>query len=177
MAALVTALDAHAVADRLAANAGVFAALLGGVGDAQLRWKPEPAKWSRLEVLGHLADEEVDDFRARLDLTLHHAGEAWPAIDPEGWAVQGRYNEQDPAATLERFLGERRRSAAWLRGLSAPDLERSYQHPRAGTIRAGDLLASWLDHDWIHVRQLTRLHHQWLVERAKPYLTEYAGGF
>jgi hypothetical protein len=164
-------------AERLAANAVVFAALVDGVGAEQARWKPEPQKWSILEVTCHIADEEVEDFRRRLDLTLHHPGDPWPPIDPQAWATERRYNERELAAALERFLSERRESVEWLRGLAGVDLDLSYEHPRAGRLRAGDLLASWLDHDLIHIRQITRLHHQWLVERALPYRTEYAGGF
>jgi hypothetical protein len=170
-------LDVAAVADRLDANAQVFATLTVGVTPEQARWKPEPAKWSILEVVNHVADEEVEDFRRRLELTLFHAGEPWPPIDPEGWARSRRYNEQELGPSVARFLDERVHSVEWLRGLRAPDLKAGYQHPKAGLIRAGDLLASWLDHDLIHIRQITRLQHQWLVERARPYGTEYAGGF
>jgi hypothetical protein len=170
-------LDVGYVADRLEADAGAFEALVERVTPEQARWKPEPAKWSVLEVLSHVADEEVEDFRRRLDLTLHHPGEPWPPIDPEGWAKERRYNEGDLAETLRRFLEQRRSSVAWLRGLTAPDLARGYPHPKVGLVRAGDLLASWLDHDLIHIRQITRLHHQWLVGRARPFGTDYAGGF
>jgi hypothetical protein len=170
-------LDVHSAADRLEANAHVFGALVAHVTPEQARWKPEPGKWSVLEVVNHLGDEDAEDFRRRLDLTLHRPGERWPPNDPEAWARDRRYNERDLHESLSRFLSERRRSVEWLRGLPAPDLERAYDHPKVGPIRAGDLLASWLDHDLIHVRQITRLHHQWLVERARPYGTEYAGGF
>jgi hypothetical protein len=170
-------LELARVSDRLHANALVFAALVQHVPLEQARWKPESAKWSILEVICHLGDEEVEDFRRRLELTLFHPGEAWPAIDPEGWPRTRRYNERDLAEELDRFVSERERSVAWLRGLHSAELSRFYQHPQAGILHAGDLLASWLDHDLIHIRQITRLHHQWHVERARPYATEYAGGF
>jgi hypothetical protein len=170
-------LEIARVTDRLRANARVFAALVENVPLEQARWKPEPAKWSILEVVSHLADEEVDDFRHRLELTLYHPGEPWPPIDPEGWVKLHGYNDGSLVRALERFREERERSIAWLRGLRSPDLTRSYQHPTAGPIHAGDLLASWLDHDLIHIRQITRLHHEWHALRARPYGTEYAGGF
>ena len=177
MAPLVTELSAREAAARLAANASVFHGLLEGVSPAQARWKPTPEQWSILEVVNHLADEEGEDFFRRLDLTLHHPREPWPPIDPPRWAVERRYNERDLAASFGRWREARRRSVAWLEGLGAPDWERDYEHPVAGTLRAGDLLAAWLDHDLIHVRQVTRLHHQWLVRLADPFKTDYAGGF
>jgi hypothetical protein len=169
-------MDPLSSSERLEANALVFGSLLVGVEAEQASWKPTPEQWSMLEVVNHLADEEVEDFRRRLDLTLNRPGEPWPAIDPPGWAVERRYNERSLDESFARFVDERQHSVAWLRTLAAPEWERAYAHPR-GSIRAGDLLASWLDHDLIHIRQLTRLHHQWLVHQAEPYLTDYAGGF
>ena len=69
-------IDARAAADRLAANADAFAALVDGVSDEQARWQPEPTQWSILEVVNHLADEEVEDFRRRMETTLLHPGQA-----------------------------------------------------------------------------------------------------
>ena len=177
MAPLVSGLEPEGVAARLDANGRVFQALLEGVGPGQARWKPEPGKWALVEVVNHLADEEAEDFRRRLDLTLHRPGEPWPRIDPEGWAVERRYLERELAPSLERFLEERSRSLSWLKGLRAPALERAYRHPTLGSVSAGDLLASWLAHDLIHIRQITRLHHQWLGVQAAPYGTSYAGPF
>ena len=37
--------------------------LLEGVSEEQVKWKPQPEKWSILEVINHLYDEERDDFR------------------------------------------------------------------------------------------------------------------
>ncbi len=169
-------MDPRSAADRLEANARAFSALLSAVPDAQLRWRPAPGRWSMLEVLNHLGDEELEDFRMRLDLTLHAPGEAWPPIDPEGWVASRGYAERDPAESLERFLGERARSVTWLRALDAPDWERACERPFAGPPRAGDLLASWLEHDLLHLRQLLRLHHAYLVETSRPYDVAYAGG-
>jgi len=39
--------------------------LLEGVSEEQVKWKPQPEKWSILEVVNHLYDEERDDLQAR----------------------------------------------------------------------------------------------------------------
>ena len=160
---------------RLAASAEVLRALVDPVDAEQARWKPAPDAWSILEVVNHLADEEAEDFRARLDLLLHHPGQPWPPIDPEGWVTARDYAGRGLAASLDRFLAERRRSLDWLAGLDAPDWERAYPHPRAGPLSAGSLLASWVAHDLLHVRQLARLHHQYTAARAHPHPVAYAG--
>jgi hypothetical protein len=160
---------------RLRANADVFAALVVGVGEEQARWKPEPAQWSILEVVNHLADEEHEDFRTRLDLTLHRPDAEWPRIDPQKWVSERRYNERALGESMERFLARRRESLVWLGALVAPDWDRAHQHPRFGPIRAGDLMISWVAHDHIHIRQINRLQRDFLVASLPGDSPEYAG--
>ena len=159
---------------RLALNRGVFESLLRDVTAEQAAWKPSPEKWSMLEVVNHLYDEEREDFRARLELTLKDPTEPWPAIDPQDWVVARKYSERELASSLDNFLSEREKSLAWLNGLTAPRWEN--RHEVSGRVRtAGDLLASWLAHDFLHIRQLTRLHWQYIGVIAAPYETAYGG--
>ena len=157
---------------RLEAQAPVIAALVDQAAAEQARWKPSPQDWSILEVINHLGDEEREDFRARLDLTLHHPGAPVPPIDPQGWVTERAYNGRDPGESLARFLAERQRSLDWLRSLAAPDWSQPTARPG---LRAGDLLAAWVAHDLLHLRQLIELHYAWLAERAAPYAVDYAG--
>lgn len=167
-------MNPKAAAERLAANAQIFRHLLATVPAEQAVWKPAPEKWSLLEVINHLADEERLDFRQRLDLVLHHPGEPWPGIDPESWVHERQYNLRDLEESLEDFLAERRRSVEWLGNLVSVDLDAEYEHPR-GNLSAGDLLGSWLAHDLLHIRQMTRLHYDYLSQEAAPYAVGYAG--
>jgi hypothetical protein len=160
---------------RLSANAAVFENLLTDVDPAAMRWKPAPEAWSLLEIVNHLYDEERDDFRCRLEMTLRDPAQAWPKIDPPGWAVERRYNERDPAESLENFLSERQVSLTWLAGLGPVDWDITHQHPVIGPLRAGDLMASWLAHDLLHIRQMTQRHFQRLAATSAPYTTRYAG--
>jgi hypothetical protein len=148
--------------------------LAQGVDDDQARWRPDADSWSILEVICHLLDEERKDFRVRLDITLHKPDETWPGIDPAGWVTEHNYNEQVLAASLQAFQEEREASLAWLKRLEAPDWEASYEAPW-GTMRAGDLLASWVAHDLLHMRQLVELHWAYNEQEVLPYSTRYAG--
>jgi hypothetical protein len=161
---------------RLSDNRQVFESLLRNVVDEQARWKPAPHKWSMLEVVNHLSDEEREDFRQRLDLTLHKPGQAWPQIAPEQWVAQRRYNERRLDESFANFLAEREKSLIWLNELSAPNWELSYERP-TGVLTAGDLLASWLAHDFLHIRQLARLHWQYVGVVASPSQTAYGGSW
>ncbi len=164
--------------DRLACFPRVLQTLATGMSDADLRWKPGAEHWSVLEVFGHLAEEEARDFRPRLERTL--AGRAWDPIDPEGWAVAHRYNEASPAEVLAEFATRRERSVAWLAGLvgvGSVDWGCVHEHPVFGPIRAGDLLASWVDHDALHLRQIARRLHELAVRDAGEFSTLYAGAW
>jgi hypothetical protein len=160
--------------DRLAKNRGVFESLVRGVSVEQIRWKPSPDKWSMLEVINHLYDEEREDFRQRIDLVLADPKQSWPPIDPRNWVTTRGYNERDLDTSLNNFFAEREKSLAWLRQLLAPNWQNSNQGPN-GILAAGDLLASWLAHDFLHIRQLARLHWQYVGAISDPYQTTYGG--
>jgi hypothetical protein len=150
--------------------------LVEGVPVEQARWKPAPDAWSILEVINHLWDEEKEDFRVRLDITLHHPDQPWPPIDPGGWVTARQYNQREVSEAVEGFLEERQASLAWLESLAAPDWEASYEAP-FGTIRAGEIFAAWAAHDLLHMRQLVELHWGYTVRLASPYQAEYAGSW
>jgi hypothetical protein len=163
--------------DAMSRNRDRLHALVRDLPDDLVRWKPAPKTWSILEVMGHLLDEERRDFRVRLEHLLFKPGVAWPPIDPEGWVTEHGYNTQDPKATWRAFAEERETSLAWLRGLRDPDWEAFWEHPRAGKLRAGDIMASWLAHDYLHMRQLVHLHVLHAGTMATGYSTAYAGNW
>jgi hypothetical protein len=162
---------------RLIANAEALAALIRSATPEQVRWKPSPEEWSILEVTCHLHDEEREDFRPRVRLTLTDPAADWPPIDPAGWVTARNYNAQDSTEQLEAFLAERRASLDWLHGLQNPDWESKKMHPQLGSVTAGEMLWAWVAHDHLHLRQLNQLHWQWLATHAPPFSLEYAGGW
>ena len=128
-------MDATNMIESLRRLAQPLAALLENADEAQARWRPAPGKWSLLELAGHLLDEEREDFRLRLELTLRDPALDWPPIHPGRWVTERRYAERD----------------------------------------LGEVVAAWVAHDLLHLRQAARLHLLWLKEQAAPYLMEYAG--
>lgn len=160
---------------RLSRNAEFLSGLVSGVDREQARWKPDPESWSVLEVVNHLYDEERDDFRRRLDLTLHHPEEPWPGIDPEAWCVEREYNQRELGESEQRFRKEREESITWLETLKSPDWNRVHRHPRLGELRAGDILASWTVHDLLHGRQLIKLQYAYSQRQIGVFASRYAG--
>jgi hypothetical protein len=161
--------------EQLEAGVAALAGVTAGPTTAQAAWRAEPSQWSLLEIACHLLDEEREDFRIRLDFTLHRPGEPWPTIAPADWVLAHDYAGKEFGPTMEAFARERRRSLEWLCGLSRPDWDAAYTHPKLGLIRAGDLLASWCAHDVLHLRQMARWHWHRLQHAAGPFATAYAG--
>jgi hypothetical protein len=160
---------------RFRANAEAFERMLRGMDGEHATWTPEPGKWSVRDVVCHLVDEERFDFRVRLDYTLHKPGEAWPGFDPIAWVTEHDYAGKNLDEQLRVFLAERAKSIEWLGTLADPDLSMSYRHARLGVITAGSMLGSWLAHDYLHMRQISRLNYQYLAQWVAPHELNYAG--
>jgi len=162
---------------RLESNLEIFRGSLSAVERPQAQWKPAPDKWSLLEVINHLADEEVEDFRTRLQLLIENPNQDWPPIDPPRWALERRYQDRELQESIGRFERARRDSLSWLKGLPRIDWQTARLHPNFGMLRAGDLLHSWLAHDLIHIRQMNRLNYEYLSSQTDGYSISYAGNW
>lgn len=148
--------------------------LADGLTDEEVRWKPNPSSWSLLEVLNHLVDEEIHDFRRHLEHILNTPYQPWPEIDPQGWVTLRKYNQRNLVETLANFKTERIASIAWLKTLSNPNWD-TYVEFSWGNLSAGDMLASWVAHDVLHLRQLIELRYQLAANFSQPYSLDYAG--
>ncbi len=159
---------------QLSQNAERLHSLAADVSADQARRKPDADSWSILEVVCHLLDEERYDFRVRLSHILAGTPGDFPPIDPGGWVIARRYNEQDLAESLADFLAERQTSLAWLGALAEPDWDATNPVPW-GVISAGEMLAAWVAHDLLHLRQLVELHWFLATTHMAPHRPDYAG--
>ncbi len=155
-------------------STNVIRSLLAGITQEEACTKPSPDSWSMLELLGHLYDEEREDFREHLDFILHKPNKAWHRIDPGGWVTARKYNQQDLREMTEKFFAERSKSLDWLKGLSSADWDTSYTS-EFGTMTAGEMFASWVAHDNLALRQFVELRRARLENLTKPYSIAYAG--
>jgi DinB superfamily len=160
---------------RLTNQAEAIARLTEGVDDEQARWRPTAGEWSIVEVVNHLYDEEIEDFRIRLQNTLRDPNEEWTPNDPVRKVTARDYNGRQLPASLENFLDERTVSLEWLRGLHAAKWDNEHAIPGVGSLTAGDLLAAWVAHDLLHLRQLVELQFHYQRQLARPYSVDYAG--
>lgn len=148
--------------------------LAADVTEEASRWKPDPDSWSILEVLNHLVDEEVFDFRRHLEHMLFTPDQPWPEIDPQGWVTERAYNQRKLDETLRNFERERANSIRWLGELTQPNWDSKVSFDW-GDLTAGDMLVSWLTHDLLHIRQLVELRYQLTAANSLPFRVEYAG--
>jgi len=147
---------------QLARHRDVLSAMFIDLTPDEIRWKPAPERWCALEIICHLHDEEREDFRARLKHVLGTPEAPMPKIDPQVWVTERKYREQDFEATLEKFLQEREKSLAWLRGVTDAPWNNFYMHPTVGPVSCDLLLTNWVAHDLHHIRQLNNLRYQHL---------------
>jgi hypothetical protein len=161
--------DAKETARQLAGNAEAIRALLTNCSDAQARWKPDPESWSIQQLLEHLYNEERIDFRKHL--------REWDSAPlPEQYIPVADWRQ-----ALVRFLLEREASVAWLDALEWPDWGATKQFhfgpSETITFSAAEMLVSWVDHDYLHLRQIVALLHFWHEQQVAPYSVRYAGGW
>lgn len=160
----------------LSRNRSVFHSMLAGTTRNEFIWKPAADKWSLVEVLCHLVDEEREDFRARVSHSLQSSKEPLPPIDPVGWVQSRKYLDQNFDRKLEEFMDERRMSVEWLNQLESPVWENFIEHSALGKMTANRFLANWLAHDQIHIRQIVKIKRAYLSFVSGEDLT-YAGNW
>ena len=165
--------------EALGAGLKVILDLCDGVSEREMRFKPAKDRWSLLEVVNHLADEECEDFRTRLSHMIEDPSRDWPDIHPFDWVVSREYGKRDPAGSISRFRKEREKSLVWLGSFPEPDLSTVYAgtNKLGRTMHTGDIVASWAAHDYFHIRQMTNLKWEYLMQTAKPYSCSYAGEY
>lgn len=102
-------------------NKMVFQALFDLENHELILFKKKPNSWCYLEIVCHLIDEEVEDFRARVKHSLHSIEQPLKSISPKTWPLERNYLDQDFKQKVSQFLEEREVSTNWLRSLNHED--------------------------------------------------------
>jgi hypothetical protein len=150
---------------RLAATASRLDELIGGLSEAQLRYKPDPEAFSIKENVLHLRDIEMQGYGARLRRILTEKNPFLPDVDGTRLAAQRRYNEQPIAPAVEEFRQAREECVGMLRRVTAEHLTRIARIEKIGSMTLAQLIGRWCEHDEEHLA---------LVERLRSDLPEMA---
>ena len=167
-------MDLKYFSNQLKNNAQAIANLVKGISNDEARWRAETDKWTILEVINHLFEEEQKDFPLRLKYMLYYPEKTWPSIDPVSWVMENNYNDRDIKESVNNFLNERDKSTEWLNELKVPNWEVEYE-ASWGKIKAGDMFAAWITHDLLHIRQIINLKRLYNQSQFENYNSDYAG--
>ena len=130
-----------------------------GLTPAQLKWRPEPAKWSIAEILAHLADAEVV-ASWRMRSVIGENGITIQPFDQDAWASVFEYQKRDAKLSLETFRVLRENNLAMLKEIPKQTWDNYGMHLERGKESIAHLTRMFAGHDTNHVLQVERIAKQ-----------------
>lgn len=135
-----------------------------GLTPAQLKWRPEPAKWSIAEIIAHLADAEIV-VSWRMRSVIGENGITIQPFDQDAWASVFSYRNRDTKRSLEVFRVLRENNLTMLKEI-APQIWDNYgMHLERGKESIAHLARMFAGHDTNHVLQIEGIVKQ--IKSAK----------
>jgi hypothetical protein len=127
-----------------------------GLSGKQLKWRPEPAKWSIAEIIAHLADAEiVASWRMRS--VIGENGITIQPFDQDAWASAFEYRDRDARRSLEVFRVLRESNLQMLNEIPRETWENYGMHLERGKETLAHLTRMFAGHDTNHVLQIERI--------------------
>jgi hypothetical protein len=147
-------------------TAGKLKKALKGLTPKQLKWRPEPAKWSIAEIVAHLADAEiVASWRMRS--VIGENGITIQPFDQDAWAAVFSYQDRDARRSLETFRVLRESNLEMLKEIS-PETWKNYgMHLERGKESIAHLARMFAGHDTNHLLQVERIVKQMKASKGK----------
>jgi uncharacterized damage-inducible protein DinB len=127
-----------------------------GLSPKQLKWNPEPGRWSIAEILAHLADTEiVAGWRMRS--VLGGNGTSIQPFDQNAWAAAFQYNRRDAKRSLQFFRILRENNLDMLKEISPESWDNYGMHLERGKETLAHLTRMFAGHDVNHALQVERI--------------------
>jgi hypothetical protein len=146
-------------------TAGRMKKAIQGLSSAQLKWRPEPGKWSIAEILAHLTDAEVV-ASWRMRSVIGENGITIQPFDQDAWASVFVYQKRDARKSLEVFRVLRENNLAMLREIPRETWDNYGMHLERGKESIAHLARMFAGHDTNHVLQVEGIAKQ--IKSAKP---------
>ncbi|MFM7282905.1 MAG: DinB family protein [Planctomycetia bacterium] len=125
-----------------------------------LMWRPEPGRWSALEVLAHCADAELH-AAIRIRALLAEERPLLAGYDENRWAAALDYHGVDPEQAFAAIHAANGLTAALLKRLPAGAFAVRGTHTQRGEYSADDWFRLYAEHLEVHARQIERNLEQW----------------
>lgn len=135
---------------------GTLVRLVAGISDEKLRRRPAPQKWSILEILAHLAEDELTTgwrYRQMIELP----GITLMGFNQDLWAQLGDYASWSPQDALEMFRLLRESNLRLLSRLTPEQWDSPGHHSERGPISVRILARHMAAHDINHIVQIERI--------------------
>lgn len=127
-----------------------------GLTPAQLKWRPEPGKWSIAEIVAHLADAEiVGSWRMRS--IIGEDGITIQPFDQDAWASVFNYQKRNTKGSLETFRVLRESNLAMLEEIPPEIWDHHGMHLERGKETVVHVVRMFAGHDTNHLLQVERL--------------------
>jgi hypothetical protein len=120
-----------------------------GLTPKQLKWQPEPGKWSIAEIVAHIADT-----------VLGSNGIPIQPFDQDAWASVFQYGKRDPKQSLEVFRVLRENNLAMLKTIPRESWDNYGMHAERGKESIAHLSRMFAGHDTNHVLQVEKIAAQ-----------------
>ena len=141
----------------LTATPPAVRAIVEGAAPEAMQFRESAEGWTPHDVLCHIADGEVSDWRPRVGLIMGDGDKRFTPFDRT--SGHRRYGAWTVPALLDEFDRLRDDNLTYLASLNLDDerLKRTGIHPEFGTVTLDQLLSTWVVHDLAHINQLTRI--------------------
>jgi hypothetical protein len=130
--------------------------LTHGLTPKQLKWRPEPAKWSIAEIVAHLADAEVV-ASWRMRSVIGENGITIQPFNQDAWASVFQYAKRDPKQSIETFRVLRENNLAMLKEIPKETWDNYGMHLERGKETIAHLARMFAGHDTNHILQIERI--------------------
>jgi FMN phosphatase YigB (HAD superfamily) len=124
---------------------------------------PAPDAWCATEIVCHLRDADREINLPRVEMILKNDNPFIAGQNPDVWAAERKYIQQDGPAALKEFMIARAELIAVLKSLPPDALQRPARHAIFGPTTLQELIGFMVTHDQLHIQQITKT-----LNRATP---------
>lgn len=133
-----------------------IATLISGVPAQQLKTRPAPERWSVVEIIAHMAEDELSSSW-RYRQMIEHNGAPLLGFDQDLWAKLGDYQSWQPQEALAMYRLLREANLRLLEKLTPEQWESAGVHAERGPLTVRQLARHMAAHDINHIKQIERL--------------------